>query len=73
MCTACNAGFHDPFDPVQTITLDNPQYRFCGVPLMQGKLDWLLLRRLHVHGTSVGNHDFLKSDHKWLCADVSLL
>ena len=71
ICTVPDAGFHDPFDPVRTITLDNPQYRCLGVPLMQGKLDWLLLRRLHVLGTSIGNHDYSASDHKWLCADVS--
>ena len=56
---------------MQTITLDNPKYRFLGVPLMQGKLDWLLLRRLRVLATSVGNHDYAASDHKWLCAVVA--
>lgn len=67
------AGFSDPFDPVRTITLDNPRYRVLGVPLMAGKLDWVLLRRLAVRATAIGNHDFSASDHKWLCADVSLV
>ena len=29
-----HAGFRDPFDVVQTVTLDNPRYRILGVPLM---------------------------------------
>lgn len=65
------AGFVDPFDAVKTITLDNPKYRVFGVPLMQGKLDWVLLRRLAVHATAVGNHDYVASDHKWLSVEVS--
>ncbi len=69
-CPLLNAGFADPFHPVDTITLDNPHFRFFGISLMKGKLDWLLLRRLTVTGTSVGNHDYSASDHKWLCADV---
>ena len=64
-------GFADPFDPVETITLDNPSFRFLGVSLMKGKLDWVLLRRFRVANTAVGNHDYSASDHKWLCADVS--
>ena len=56
---------------MQTVTLDNPRYRILAVPLMQGKLDWLLLRRLQVQVTSIGNHDYHASDHKWLCADVT--
>ena len=67
-----NAGFADPFHPVDTTTLDNPQFRFFGISLMKGKLDWLLLRRLTVRDTSVGNHDYSASDHKWLCADVTV-
>ena len=66
------AGFADPFHPVDTITLDNPSFRFFGISLMKGKLDWLLLRRLTVRDTSVGNHDYSASDHKWMCADVTL-
>lgn len=64
------AGFADPFDPVETITLDNPSFRLFGFSLMKGKLDWMLLRRLAVKSTAVGNHDYSASDHKWLCADV---
>ena len=65
------AGFADPFDPEETITLDNPHFRIFGFGLMKGKLDWLLLRRLAVSGTAVGNHDYSASDHKWLSADVA--
>ncbi|KAK9820602.1 hypothetical protein WJX72_012209 [[Myrmecia] bisecta] len=64
-----NPGFHDPFDP-DTTTLDNPSYRIFRVSLMKGKLDWLLLRRLKAVATSIGNHDYKASDHKWLAADV---
>lgn len=66
------AGFADPFHPVDTITLDNPKFRLFGISLMKGKLDWVLLRRLTVTDTSVGNHDYSASDHKWLCADVTV-
>jgi hypothetical protein len=38
---------------------------------MKGKLDWLLLRRLAVSATDMGNHDYSASDHKWLSADVT--
>ena len=67
------AGFADPFSvvPAETITLDNPKYRFFGFSLMAGKLDWVLLRRLTVKSSVVGNHDYSASDHKWLCADVT--
>jgi len=68
----CLAGFEDPFDPLQTITLDNKDYRFFGVSLMKGKLDWLLLRKCTVLDKSVGNHSYAASDHKWLMADVRL-
>lgn len=53
------------------MTLDNPAYRVMGVSLMKGKLDWLLLRRLAVTATGMGNHDYSASDHKWLSADVT--
>lgn len=66
-CTC--AGFSDPF-PVKLVTLDNPAYRVLGLSLMKGKLDWILLRRLHAHATAVGNHDFSISDHKWLSTSV---
>ena len=43
LCTAAvNPGFRDPFCPDADVTLNNPTYW----GLMQGKLDWLLLRRL---------------------------
>ena len=65
------AGFADPFPPT-IVTLDNPTYRVLGLSFMKGKLDWVLLRRLAVHETAVGNHQYQHSDHKWLSAIVSL-
>ena len=69
-CDDAPAGFKDPFDPVDTVTLDNPAYRYFGFSLMKGKLDWLLLRKMTVLQKSVGNHDYAASDHKWLSATV---
>eukprot|EP00884_Botryococcus_braunii_P013625 jgi/Botrbrau1/22263/Bobra.0138s0025.1 len=66
-----NPGFKDPFDPVKTVTLDHPGFRFFGHGLVKGKLDWLLMRCLKPITTSVGNDDYSMSDHKWLCADVT--
>ena len=54
------------------MTLDNPVYRVWGFSLMKGKLDSVLLRRLSVAATSIGNHNYGASDHKWLVADVVL-
>lgn len=68
---ALNPGFEDPFPASTTITLDNPAYRWFGISLMRGKLDWMLLRRMQVLGSSIGNHDYRHSDHKWLSVDVS--
>ncbi len=65
------AGFCDPFDVRKDVTLDNLAYRFWGVSLMAGKLDWLLLRRLAVQRQEMGNQDYAASDHKWLSADVT--
>lgn len=72
---AVNPGLFDPFDPVKDVTLDHPKYRVLGYSLMSGKLDWLLLPRakVAVAGTSMGNHDYSLSDHKWLMAEVNLL
>lgn len=64
-------GFSDPFDPVHTITLDNPSFRIFGYGLVKGKLDWVLLRRLTVVMQSIGNETYSASDHKWLSADVT--
>ncbi|PSC72469.1 Endonuclease exonuclease phosphatase domain-containing [Micractinium conductrix] len=58
-----------PFPPTTT-TLDNPAYRWFGLSLMKGKLDWVLLRRLRAVTTQVGNHSYALSDHKWLAAEV---
>ena len=66
------AGFVDPFDPLHTVTLDNPDYRFFGISLMKGKLDWLLMRKCSVLDKAVGNHDYAASDHKWLMASIQL-
>lgn len=67
-----NPGFTEVF-AVGEHTLDNPRYRLCGVPLMSGKLDWLLHRGdLAVVDSAIGNHDFGASDHKWLAADFVL-
>mmetsp|Transcript_8371 Transcript_8371/g.25104 ORF Transcript_8371/g.25104 Transcript_8371/m.25104 type:complete len:379 (+) Transcript_8371:2625-3761(+) len=65
-----NPGFKDPFNVAADITLDNPAYKFWGISLMSGKLDWVLLRRLQAVNTGIGNHDYAASDHKWLSADV---
>lgn len=43
-CLAVNPGLADPFDPDRDVTLNNPKYW----GLMQGKLDWVLLRGLKV-------------------------
>lgn len=37
-----NPGLADPFHPDRDVTLNNPKYW----GLMQGKLDWVLLRGL---------------------------
>lgn len=68
LCAAAvNPGFRDPFSP-DCVTLNNPTYW----GLMQGKLDWVLLRgaALAVAGTELGNHDYALSDHKWLTVDM---
>uniref|UniRef100_A0A1D2A2B6 Endonuclease/exonuclease/phosphatase domain-containing protein n=1 Tax=Auxenochlorella protothecoides TaxID=3075 RepID=A0A1D2A2B6_AUXPR len=69
---ALNPGFSDPFDARNTVTLDNPKYRWGPWSLMAGKLDWMMLRQLTVHSTSLGNQGYELSDHAWLCADVSV-
>lgn len=66
-----NPGFVDPFH-CETVTLDNPAYRYLGFSLMKGKLDWLLLRKVQVLDKSIGNHEYTASDHKWLSASIKL-
>lgn len=67
-----NPGFEETF-PLSAPTLDHPSYRVCGVPLMNGKLDWLMHRGgLTVADSALGNHDYSASDHKWLGADFAL-
>jgi hypothetical protein len=39
---------------------------------MTGKLDWALLRGMHVVAKSMGNDDYSASDHKWLLVEVQL-
>ena len=67
-----NPGFAEVF-PIEQPTLDNPTFKLLGVPLMAGKLDWLLFRGpLAVADSAMGNDDFAASDHKWLAADFVL-
>ncbi|KAL4443466.1 hypothetical protein ABPG75_011203 [Micractinium tetrahymenae] len=65
------SGDSNPFDPRLTVTLDNPAYRWFGLSLMKGKLDWVLLRRLRAARQAVGNDGYQLSDHKWLAAEVA--
>lgn len=69
---ALNPGFACPFPAATTVTLDNPAYKWLGVSLMRGKLDWALLRRAGVVGRCLGNEAYTLSDHKWMCVDVQL-
>lgn len=68
--SALNPGFHCPFPASSTVTLDHPTYRIFGISLMRGKLDWMLMRRLLVESTSLGNMDFSLSDHRLMTANV---
>ena len=63
------AGFADPFDVRRDVTLDNPQYRLLGWPLMAGKLDWALLRRLRAVHKEMRNLDYAASDHRLLLVE----
>jgi hypothetical protein len=67
---AVNPGFACPFPAATTVTLDNPAYRWFGMSLMRGKLDWALLRGMEVRATAIGNADYSLSDHKWLLVEV---
>lgn len=69
---AVNPGFADPFDAARDFTLDHPSYRILGYGLMQGKLDWVLLRGLEASYRCIGNHDFAASDHKWLLVECQV-
>ena len=60
----CNPGFVDPFDSYSDVTLRS------WYGMMQGKLDWLLVRHCKVIRIAMGNHDYSASDHKYLMADV---
>jgi len=66
-----NPGFEDPFD-IHSPTLEPGFMKICGYPLMNGKLDWLLLRCADVVRKETGNDDYSMSDHKWLLADINL-
>ena len=75
LCAAAvNPGFRDPFSPDGDVTLNNPRYW----GLMQGKLDWVLLRGAALTHSralaskSLGNDDYALSDHKWLAVDIAL-
>ena len=58
-----NNEFDEPFD-TSLVTLKN----YWG--LYEGKLDWLLLRKLKLVSKHVGNNDFSASDHKYLCVSI---
>lgn len=62
-------GFADPFDVRRDVTLDNPKYQLLGWPLMAGKLDWVLLRRLRVVHKEMRNLEYAASDHRLLLVD----
>lgn len=67
-----NPGFSDPWDPRRDITVDLIKYRWLGLRLMTGKLDWVLLRNCTVVSKAMGNDEYDKSDHKWLMCEVML-
>ena len=69
---AVNPGFACPFVASETVTLDNPAYRWFGLSLMKGKLDWVLLRRVKWMKKEVGNLKFELSDHRWLLVEAML-
>eukprot|EP00388_Colpodella_angusta_P046140 GDKK01068347.1.p1 GENE.GDKK01068347.1~~GDKK01068347.1.p1 ORF type:complete len:184 (+),score=6.68 GDKK01068347.1:1-552(+) len=58
----------DVFDKLKDITLDNPAYK----GYVTAKLDWLMLSNLMVSASSIGNHDYKLSDHKYLVNEVLL-
>ncbi len=55
-----NPHFYDPFCMTKDTTLHN----YFG--MFKGKLDWTLLRGMHVLAKGMDNHDFTASDHKLL-------
>ncbi|KAI8060193.1 Endonuclease/exonuclease/phosphatase [Gongronella butleri] len=63
---ARNPGFYDPWPP-RHVTLHNPSY----LGLFCAKLDWTLVRHLHVDARQAGNTDYRHSDHQWLLIDVT--
>ena len=75
---ALNPGLRDPFHPDADVTLNNAAYSAPPLwprwGLMQGKLDWVLLRGLPLRpgpgAARMGNHDYALSDHKWLAVSV---
>ncbi|KAG2427188.1 hypothetical protein HXX76_010907 [Chlamydomonas incerta] len=68
-----NPGYADPFDARRDITFDHWKYRYLGLRLMTGKLDWVLLRGVkEVVSKAMGNADYSASDHKWLEVEVRL-
>jgi hypothetical protein len=66
-----NPGFSCPFPALKAVTLDNPSYRWMGISLMRGKLDWALLRRLKPVKAKLGNLDYSISDHRWLYVEAA--
>ena len=67
-----NPGLACPFPP-NTVTLSNPAYTLCGVPLVATKLDWCLLRGVEVKAIALENEDYHASDHKALVVDGELV
>jgi hypothetical protein len=62
---ARNPGFYDPWDPNE-ITLHNPDY----FGLFKAKLDWTMVRCMHVGQKWIGNRDYSVSDHAYLMVKV---
>ena len=55
------------------MTLELSSSRLCGMNILRGKLDWVMVRDgLRVVARDIGNDDFSLSDHKWLIVDVSV-
>lgn len=65
LCDAVNFGLADPFDVDADYTFSN----YFG--LYKAKLDWLLLKNLHVVSKYMANEDFSASDHKAIGVIVS--
>lgn len=63
-----NPGFTDPWNPRRDITIDLIQYRWFGLHLMTGKLDWLLTRQCKASDNGTPLCTLISS---WLTSPVS--